>query len=459
MGLGLAMLLLLLLSSSAAASVGPNDQLPPVDPESRLYARMEGLVVPYGYTLEEHFVETVDGYILRMFRIPHGCNEPSLRQPLTVATRRQLLLSPDGSRSRHRIQDSPGAAAAEAVSGSTGSLSPATPKPVVHFQHGLLGSSTDFVLNGPDNSLPMILADAGYDVWFGNVRGNVFSRNHTVLDILDADFWQFSWDEMAARDLPAMLTHELMTTGVADIAYVGHSQGTTIGMAFLSSGSALAQHIKIAVLLAPVAFVTHMDSLPMNALAAMDTDEVFTLLGFHEFLPSSEILSKLEGQMCKVQPYLCVNLLSMICGYNPDNIDPDRLPIYLNYTPSGTSVKNMAKWAQAVRSPVPDELHMFDYGTECRSYIGLPRPCNQVVYGQEVPPAYDFSRIKAPLVVFTGGADILADPDDTVILLKKLPKLFAHHHEPKYGHLDFIWGYNAVHRVYWRVLEVLASLP
>lgn len=52
-------------------------------------------------------------------------------------------------------------------------------------------------------------------------------------------------DEMAARDLPAMLSHELMTTGVADIYYIGHSQGTTIGMAFLSSGSALAQHIKV----------------------------------------------------------------------------------------------------------------------------------------------------------------------------------------------------------------------
>jgi hypothetical protein len=65
----------------------------------------------------------------------------------------------------------------------------------------------------------------------------------------------------------------------------------------------------------------------------------------------------------------------------------------------------------------------------------------------------------AVFCVCAGGADILADPDDTVILLRKLPKLFAHHHEPKYGHLDFIWGYNAVHRVYWRVLEVLASLP
>jgi lysosomal acid lipase/cholesteryl ester hydrolase/gastric triacylglycerol lipase len=74
--------------------------------------------------------------------------------------------------------------------------------------------------------------------------------------------------------------------------------------------------------------------------------QVFTLLGFHEFMPSSEILSKLEGQMCKAQPYLCVNLLSIICGYNPDNLDIERLPIYLNFTPSGTSVKNMAKWAQ-----------------------------------------------------------------------------------------------------------------
>lgn len=52
---------------------------------------------------------------------------------------------------------------------------------------------------------------------------------------------------MAARDLPAMLTHELMVTGASHISYIGHSQGTTIGMAFLSShaGSALADHIKV----------------------------------------------------------------------------------------------------------------------------------------------------------------------------------------------------------------------
>jgi pimeloyl-ACP methyl ester carboxylesterase len=52
---------------------------------------------------------------------------------------------------------------------------------------------------------------------------------------------------MASRDLPAMLTHVLMATGAPHISYVGHSQGTTIGMGFLShhADSALAERIKV----------------------------------------------------------------------------------------------------------------------------------------------------------------------------------------------------------------------
>lgn len=46
-------------STASAASAGLKRLLPPVDPESKLYARMAGLIVPCGYPLEEHFVETV----------------------------------------------------------------------------------------------------------------------------------------------------------------------------------------------------------------------------------------------------------------------------------------------------------------------------------------------------------------------------------------------------------------
>lgn len=64
-------LLLLLLTRTVADRRGYKQQrLPPVDPESRLYARMAGLVVPYGYPLEEHFVETVSALLLPS---PEGC--------------------------------------------------------------------------------------------------------------------------------------------------------------------------------------------------------------------------------------------------------------------------------------------------------------------------------------------------------------------------------------------------
>jgi hypothetical protein len=44
------------------------------------------------------------------------------------------------------------------------------------------------------------------------------------------------------------------------------------------------------------------------------------------------------------------SILGAICGYRKDAVDPDRLPLYLQYTPAGTSVQNIAHWVRSTHS-------------------------------------------------------------------------------------------------------------
>lgn len=115
-----------------------------------------------------------------------------------------------------------------------------------------------------------------------------------------------------------------------------------------------------------------------------------------------------EQDLVKVLAVVACPLSEVACaGYSMRTTAACTCLQELNMPQHGIATLACRLWisdcTQAVRSKVVDELHMFDYGTECRSYFGLPRPCNQVVYGQEEPPTYDFSRIKTPLAVFTGA--------------------------------------------------------
>jgi len=96
----------------------------PQAPEPDCFYNITQLIQSKGYVCEEHKVTTSDGYILGVYRIPRGRNS-----------------SPS-----------------------------ATPGRPVLLQHGLLDAGTSWVINFPEQSLGFILADAGYDVWIGNVN-------------------------------------------------------------------------------------------------------------------------------------------------------------------------------------------------------------------------------------------------------------------------------------------------
>lgn len=63
-------------------------------------------------------------------------------------------------------------------------------------------------------------------MWLGNFRGSSYSLKHERLSADDAAFWDFSFDEHGAYDLPAAINHVYELTR-RKIAYIGYSMGTT----------------------------------------------------------------------------------------------------------------------------------------------------------------------------------------------------------------------------------------
>ena len=125
-------------------------------------------------------------------------------------------------------------------------------------------------MGSADNSLGFLLADAGYDVWLGNYRGNTYSRSHCSLNPKIKEFWKFSWDEMGKYDIPAMIDKVRQVSGQEKIYYIGHSMGTTGLMVMANDRPEYLEHIHMASLLAPVAWVDHMKS-PIRYLAPFST--------------------------------------------------------------------------------------------------------------------------------------------------------------------------------------------
>ncbi|KAF2365993.1 AB-hydrolase lipase domain [Trinorchestia longiramus] len=362
------------------------------------------LIEAAGYVAETHHVTTEDGYILELHRIPYG------------------------------------------VAGSNGEV-----RPVAFLQHCLLCSSSDYLMNEPDKALAYILADTGFDVWLGNYRGNTYSRNHVTLDPdEDLEFWSFSWDEMGIIDLPTMIDYTLEATGQKDLYYVGFSMGTTTYYAMLSEKPEYNNKLRVAINMAPVAYMEHMKG-PLTLLAPYSDqfDTLLTLLGKGEFLPSRDVTDELVEQFCDEEmatAEVCYNVLFLIAGPDPDLINEEWLPVILAHTPAGTSVHTINHYAQLY---VSKEFTKYDYGP-----LG-----NSNHYGQTTPPSYNLSNVITPTALFWGSNDWLAAPEDVARLAPELPNLILDYRVPfdKFNHLDFVWAVNASDLVYDAVLEVLAE--
>ncbi|KAH8022499.1 hypothetical protein HPB51_025062 [Rhipicephalus microplus] len=138
---------------AAAKTPRSDGSPPPARSCPQIYERGEQLIASKGYPVVQYAVMTKDHYNITMQRIPGG--------------RKGTRQWPKGG------------------------------KPVAFLMTGLECSSADFVVNLPHQSLGkrfyracFILADHGFDVWLGNVRGTQYS-SHKWLSKENEAFWDF----------------------------------------------------------------------------------------------------------------------------------------------------------------------------------------------------------------------------------------------------------------------------
>lgn len=92
------------------------------------------------------------------------------------------------------------------------------------MQHGLISLADTWIYNTPDVAPAFTLARAGYDIWLGNNRGNVYSRGHTSLvPDVNADYFDYSFQKLGEHDLPTQLDMVRQKTGFDKVTYMGHS--------------------------------------------------------------------------------------------------------------------------------------------------------------------------------------------------------------------------------------------
>ncbi|XP_047409434.1 lysosomal acid lipase/cholesteryl ester hydrolase [Sciurus carolinensis] len=377
-------------------SEGPRWEVAAVDPEA--YMNVTEIITHWGFPAEEHVVETEDGYILCLHRIPHGRKNNFGKGP----------------------------------------------KPAVFLQHGLLADSSNWVTNLANSSLGFILADAGFDVWMGNSRGNTWSRKHKTLSPSQDEFWAFSFDEMAKYDLPASINFILNKTGQEKVYYVGHSQGTTLGFIAFSQIPELAKRINVFFALAPVVLTIFCES-PLSKLGKFPDILLKELFGHKEFLPENIVTKWLGTHVCThvILKELCGNIFFLLCGFNEKNLNMSRVDVYATHSPAGTSVQNMLHWGQTVKL---QKFQAFDWGSSAKNYFH---------YNQSFPPSYNVKDMLVPTAVWNGGQDWLADDSDVNMLLTQITNLVYHKRIPDWEHLDFIWGLDAPWRLYSEIINLM----
>ncbi|KKY33914.1 putative sterol esterase tgl1 [Diaporthe ampelina] len=356
----------------------------------------------YGYTAEEHVVQTDDGYLLGLHRLAWKRGEEDIK-----------------------INSGPNS----------------VQKRVIYLHHGLLMNSEVWVcLTDAQKVLPFILVERGFDVWLGNNRGNKYSKKSVRSAPTSLEFWNFSIDEFAFHDIPNSIEYVLSSTGQPSLSYIGFSQGTAQAFAALSIHPKLNQQVNVFIALAPAMSPPGLANGIADALIKASPQVLFLMFGRRSILSSAPLWESL------VYPPLYIKILDMgmkfLFNWKGNNITHAQKLAAYPHLYSFTSTKSVVHWFQIIRTK---SFQMFDDDPPLT--IGTNSRFTKVA-------KYPTRNIKTPIVLVYGGSDSLVD---IKAMLRELPPTTVATEIPHYEHLDFLWAKDVAAQVFPHVFDALDS--
>ncbi|XP_055308819.1 lipase 1-like, partial [Sitodiplosis mosellana] len=331
------------------------------------------------YQAEKHAVKTKDGYILTMHRIPNPNRPPIL------------------------------------------------------LMHGLADSTKGYLRYSSKSSTALELFELGYDIWMVNARANIYSRQHIHLNASDPQFWDFTWHEIGVYDIPATIDYILEHTNHTKLAFIGTSQGTTAILVTLSELPEYNEKLSVANLMAPAIIFKHMHAaFPKSIKLVNMLGEWLQLGGLNDLVPhslASSIQVIAPFCMMPIGSELCKNVVFTYCG--PSIQYYDGMILSMSHYPAGSSYKQFVHFGQLMAT---GKFHKFDYEDEAK---------NMEMYGSQLPPEYDLSKITTKIHMLYGSNDFLAPLENIPLIVEKLTSSIVTLSKfPGYNHMDFTYGRN-----------------
>ncbi|CAF4863815.1 unnamed protein product [Pieris macdunnoughi] len=333
-------------------------------------------IVKAGYTAERYDVVTEDGYILEVNRIPRG-------------------------------------------KGSSWS----SKRPVVFMMHGLTGCSNSYVELGSQYAMGFNLADSGFDVWLGNARGVGNSRRHKSLNPDNnrqkSKFFDFSWEEIALYDLPAMIEFALKTAGQDKLHYVGHSQGGTVFLVLNSMKPEYNKKFISAHLLAGVGYQKNFPNSLLKTAARFTTT-------IHNLAKTSGIYEIMGPDWNSKNAIAKSGCANGACSRSSEVEDIIEEIVNGADLVAGSSVKQFAHFGQNINDRV------------FRRFYYTPS-INLLKYGSLSPPEYNLKKVNVDITMHYALGDDILDERDVLSMVADLPRAKARKvAKDTFSHVDFV---------------------